>query len=83
MDKTCLKRRNRQTQDNLHLVQPIALHYAQQTGLVNDDLLQLGRLGLIKACNRYDAQRGGQTFQASPSRTFGEPSFIFFATALA
>ena len=60
LDKTCLKRRNRQIQDNLHLVQPIALHYAQQTGLVNDDLLQVGRLGLIKACNRYDAQRGGK-----------------------
>ena len=58
MDKTCLKRRNRQIQDNLHLVQPIARHYAQQTGLENDDLLQVGRLGLIKACNRYDALRG-------------------------
>ena len=44
-------------QDNLHLVQPIARHYAQQTGLENDDLLQVGRLGLIKACNRYDALR--------------------------
>ena len=58
LDKTCLKRRNRQIQDNLHLVQPIARHYAQQTGLENDDLLQVGRLGLIKACNRYDALRG-------------------------
>ena len=36
---------------------PIARHYAQQTGLENDDLLQVGRLGLIKACNRYDALR--------------------------
>lgn len=58
LDKTCLKRRNRQIQDNLHLVQPIARHYAQQTGLENDDLLQVGCLGLIKACNRYDARRG-------------------------
>ena len=58
MDKTCLKRRNRQIQDNLHLVQPIARHYAQQTGLESDDLLQVGCLGLIKAYNRYDAQRG-------------------------
>ena len=55
--KTCLKRLNRQIQDNLHLFQPIAPRYAQQTGLENDDLLQVGRLGLIKACNRYDAQR--------------------------
>ena len=58
LDKTCLKRRNLQIQENLHLVRPIARHYAQQTGLENDDLLQVGCLGLIKACNRYDAQRG-------------------------
>ena len=59
MDKTCLKRRNRQIQDNLHLVQPIARHYAQKTGLESDDLLQVGCLGLIKAYNRYDAPAGG------------------------
>ena len=32
-----LKRRNRQIQDNLYLVQPIARHYAQQTGLESND----------------------------------------------
>ena len=63
MDKTCLKRRNRQIQDNLHLVRPIAHHYAQQTGLESDDLLQVGCLGLIKAYNRYDAQRGAPLFK--------------------
>ena len=67
MDKTCLKRRNRQIQDNLHLVQPIARHYAQQTGLESDDLLQVGCLGLIKAYNRYDAQRG------TPFPSFAKP----------
>ena len=67
LDKTCLKRRNRQIQDNLHLVQPIARHYAQQTGLESDDLLQVGCLGLIKAYNRYDAQRG------APFPSFAKP----------
>ena len=67
LDKTCLKRRNRQIQDNLHLVRPIALHYAQQTGLESDDLLQVGCLGLIKAYNRYDAQRG------APFPSFAKP----------
>ena len=67
MDKTCLKRRNRQIQDNLHLVQPIARHYAQKTGLESDDLLQVGCLGLIKAYNRYDAQRG------APFKSFAKP----------
>lgn len=67
LDKTCLKRRNLQIQDNLHLVRPIARHYAQQTGLENDDLLQVGCLGLIKACNRYDVQRG------APFPSFAKP----------
>ena len=67
LDKTCLKHRNRQIQDNLHLVRPIALHYAQQTGLERDDLLQVGCLGLIKAYNRYEAQRG------APFPSFAKP----------
>ena len=67
MDKTCLKHRNRQIQDNLHLVRPIALHYAKQTGLERDDLLQVGCLGLIKAYNRYEAQRG------APFPSFAKP----------
>ena len=56
--KTCLKNRNRQIHDNWHLVRPIARHYAQQTGLESDDLLHVGCLGLIKAHNSYDGQRG-------------------------
>ena len=67
MDKTCLKHRNRQIQDNLHLVRPIARHYAQQPGLESDDLLQVGCLGLIKAYNRYDAKRG------APFPSFAKP----------
>ena len=67
LDKTCLKHRNRQIQDNLHLVRPIARHYAQQTGLESDDLLQVGCLGLIKAYNRYDAKRG------APFPSFAKP----------
>lgn len=58
LNKNCIRRRNRQTQDNLHLVHPIARHYAQQTGQDHDDLLQVGCLGLIKACNRFESQRG-------------------------
>ena len=41
----------------LHLVRPIARHYAQQTGLESDDLQLVGCLGLIKAYNHYYAQR--------------------------
>lgn len=67
LDKTCLKHRNRQIQDNLHLVRPIARHYVQQTGLESDDLLQVGCLGLIKAYNRYDAKRG------APFPSFAKP----------
>ena len=67
MDKTCLKNRNRQIQDNLHLVRPIARHYDQQTGLESDDHLQVGCLGLIKAYNRYEAQR------RAPFPSFAKP----------
>ena len=58
LNKQCLQRRNRQVQDNLHLVGPIARHYARQTGLEHDDLLQVGCLGLIKASSRFQPQRG-------------------------
>jgi len=58
LNKNGLQRRNRQIQDNLHLVHPIARHYAQQTGQDHDDLLQVGCLGLIKACNRFEPHRG-------------------------
>ena len=67
LNKHQLQRRNRQIQDNLHLVRPIAHHYAQQTGLEGDDLLQVGCLGLIKAYNRYEAQRG------APFPSFAKP----------
>ncbi|WP_392349833.1 sigma-70 family RNA polymerase sigma factor [Parasynechococcus sp.] len=45
--------------DHLALVQPIARHYAIRTGHDHDDLVQVGRLGLIKAVSgfRQDDQR--------------------------
>ena len=49
------------------MVRSIALHYAQQTGLETDDLLQVGCLSLIKAYNRYEAQRG------APFPSFAKP----------
>jgi len=58
LDRNGLRHRNRQIQDNLHLVHPIARHYAQQTGQDHEDLLQVGCLGLIKACNRFEPHRG-------------------------
>ena len=67
LNKHQLQRRNRQIQDNLHLVRPIALLYAQQTGLESDDLLQVGCLGLIKAYNRYEAEQG------APFPSFAKP----------
>ena len=48
------------------LVHPIAKHYALRTGQDRDDLIQVGRLGLIKAANRF-IQRG--TTHSQPSQT--------------
>ena len=67
LNQHCLQRRNHQVQDHLHLVRPIARHYAYQTGLDHDDLLQVGCLGLIKASNRYEAERG------TPFPSFAKP----------
>ena len=78
-DKNCLKNRNRQIQDNWHLVRPIARYYAQRTGLDSDDLIQVGCLGLIKDCNSYDAQRGA-LFPSFAKPHIGGPFFTFFTT---
>ena len=81
LNKKCLQRRNRQIQDNLHLVRPIARHNALQTGLEQDDLLQVGCLGLIKASNRFETKRGTIS-PASLNRISGEPFFTFYGTRL-
>ena len=60
---------SRQQQNNsrvlqhLPLVHPIAKHYALRTGQDRDDLIQVGRLGLIKAANRF-SPKGDNTFAA-------------------
>ena len=67
LNQQSLRRRNHQIKDHLHLVRPIARHYALQTGLDHDDLLQVGCLGLIQASNRYDTERG------TPFPSFAKP----------
>lgn len=42
----------------LSLVQPIAIHYAVRSGQDRDDLIQVGRLGLIQASARFRASDG-------------------------
>ena len=79
LDKPCLKNRNRQILDNLLLVRPIAGNYAQQTGLENDDLMQVGCIGLIKAYNCYDALQGAP-FPSIAKPHIGEPFFTSFTT---
>ena len=48
-----LKRRNKQIEEHLQLVRPIALHYAFRTGQDKEDLTQVGMLGLIRAAQLY------------------------------
>ena len=45
----------RSTEEYLCLVQPIALHYAYRTRQDLDDLIQVGRLGLINAVKGFRA----------------------------
>ena len=52
---------------HLALVEPIALHFANRCWEDPDDLLQVGRLGLICAARRFDPQRG------VPFKAFAKP----------
>ena len=54
--------RNKRIEHHLKLVDPIAGHYAKRSGLDRDDLKQVGRLGLLRAAERY-VQREGQPFE--------------------
>ena len=45
---------------HLGLVQPIARHYARQSGQDIDDLIQVGRLGLLKAASGFRSDQGCQ-----------------------
>ena len=46
--------RNQRIERHLRLVDPIAGHYARQSGLDRDDLKQVGRLGLLRAAEGYE-----------------------------
>ena len=59
--------RDRRIRATLDLVTPIALHYARTTRQDRDDLIQVGRLGLIKAAGLYKASAG------VPFRAFARP----------
>ena len=47
--------RDRRVRASLDLVTPIALHYARIARQDKDDLIQVGRLGLIKAAGLYQS----------------------------
>ena len=47
------KMRDQRILQYLALVQPIAIHYALRSGQDRDDLIQVGRLGLIRASMRF------------------------------
>jgi RNA polymerase sigma-B factor len=51
--QSTVQRRNARIETYLHLVQPIARHYAQVCPESREDLTQVGLLGLIRAAERY------------------------------
>ena len=65
----------RSTEQHLGLVQPIALHYAYRSGQDLDDLIQVGRLGLIMLLGVFDP---ATTDHLAPMQdlTSEAPSFI-------
>ena len=62
-----LKRRNKQIEEHLQLVRPIALHYAFRTGQDKEDLTQVGMLGLIRAAQFF------QSSKSVPFAAFAKP----------
>ena len=52
------QRRNQQVLAYLDLVSPIARHYCRASGQDHDDLIQVGRLGLLKAAQQFNASVG-------------------------
>jgi len=52
------QRRNRQVLAFLDLVTPIARHYSRKSRQDHDDLIQVGRLGLLKAAQLFDTSIG-------------------------
>ena len=50
--------RNKQVLAFLNLVTPIARHYSRRSRQDHDDLLQVGRLGLLKAAQQFDTKLG-------------------------
>ncbi len=51
--QSSVQRRNARIETYLHLVQPIARHYARVCPESREDLQQVGLLGLIRAADRY------------------------------
>ena len=50
-------RRNALVKEHMHLVGPVAVHYATKSAQEVDDLQQVGLLGLLKAAERYESAR--------------------------
>ena len=67
MTQRQLRRHNTIVEDHLQLVPPIALRYASRTGENLDDLIQVGRLGLIRASRQFKSNR------ATPFIAFARP----------
>ena len=50
-------RRNARIEHHMQLVEPLARRYAKKSGQNQDDLLQVGLMGLLRAAERYEGQR--------------------------
>ena len=58
MTKRTPSAQRRRITSHLELVTPIAIGYACRTGQDRDDLIQVGRLGLIRAAQRFEPDKG-------------------------
>ena len=51
------KNRNARVEQHLAIVDPVARHYAANSGYDQEDLRQVGLLGLLRAAERFETDR--------------------------
>ena len=61
--------RNARVEQHLSIVDPVARHYAANSGQDQEDLRQVGLLGLLRAAERFEPNR------SVPFAAFAKPTY--------
>ena len=59
---TLNRNRNARVEQHLAIVDPVARHYAASSGQDQEDLRQVGLLGLLRAAERFEPNRSAVSY---------------------